>query len=260
MSVPGASCRRTRRAEEAKFDLLADDQAELQAGDVGLGAFFHAEGRHAEGLDRRAHARDGGHRGLDADVIGSGRAAANAHTFAAADHAVGRRSAGHGQVEVVAGERSHLFAFGILWPSDSSTSRQAFAQRFGLEDAAVEKDRRRQAGRLRLLAFGFHFAVGELFRLPRQEIGEVPGDGRVGDIRQAEFLQARGALPGWVRQSRAHSGKKPSSSDFSISARVNSPLIVPPMTERPRPSTVTGAAASFGIAEDRFFRLPRADG
>ncbi len=42
------------RAQEPELGRLADDQADLGAGDVGLGAFFHAHRHDAQGLDRRA--------------------------------------------------------------------------------------------------------------------------------------------------------------------------------------------------------------
>ena len=45
------------RAEEAELGRLADDQAELGAGDVGLGPFLHPHRHDAEGLDRRRRRR-----------------------------------------------------------------------------------------------------------------------------------------------------------------------------------------------------------
>src|SRR5262245_8399013 len=56
------------RAEKTEGGLFADDEAELLARHVGLGAFFHAEGDDAKRLDGRGGAGDGGQRGLDADV------------------------------------------------------------------------------------------------------------------------------------------------------------------------------------------------
>ena len=62
--VPTASLRRTDGAEEAELGRLADDQAELLAGHVGLGPFLHAEGHDAQRLDRRRTAGHGGQRRL----------------------------------------------------------------------------------------------------------------------------------------------------------------------------------------------------
>ena len=53
-----------------------------------LGALFHAERRDAHRAHRRLEARHRRHRRLDADVIGARGAAADAHAFAATDHAV----------------------------------------------------------------------------------------------------------------------------------------------------------------------------
>ena len=62
-----------------KLHLLADHQAELLARNVGFGSFLHAEWGNAQSLHRPRHSGHGGHRGLDADVVRPGRAAADAH-------------------------------------------------------------------------------------------------------------------------------------------------------------------------------------
>ncbi len=94
-------------AEEAKLGRLADDEAELLAGHVGLGAFLHAEGHDAQRLDRRRAAGHGGQRGLDADVVGPGRAAADADALAAPHQAVVGGPGGHGAIEIGARQLAH---------------------------------------------------------------------------------------------------------------------------------------------------------
>ena len=81
-----------REAEEAEDGRLADDQAKLGAGDVGLGALLHAHRHDTEGLDRRRNARDGRSRGFQTHVIRPGHAAVNPHAPTTADLAVIQRS------------------------------------------------------------------------------------------------------------------------------------------------------------------------
>ena len=57
------------RAQEAELGRLADDQADLGAGDVGLGSFLHAHRHDAQGLDRRRNARDRRRGRFEADVV-----------------------------------------------------------------------------------------------------------------------------------------------------------------------------------------------
>ena len=91
-----------------------------------------------------------GKRSLDADVVGTGRAAADADALAAPHQAVVGRPAGHGQIEVGALQLLDRPAPAALchWFSTRATP---LAQRVRLEDAAVEQHRRR-LGRLLLAA------------------------------------------------------------------------------------------------------------
>ena len=143
--MPGGVVAAGGRAEEAELGGLADDQAELGAGDVGLGPFLHAHRHDAEGLDRRRHARDGRGRGLDADVIGPRHAAADPDPLAAADQAVIGRAEGDGEVEV---GRSR--GAGPACPAQAErTSTTRCRSSAGLEDAAVEQDGRGRDDRVR---------------------------------------------------------------------------------------------------------------
>ncbi|MNT70161.1 hypothetical protein D3C72_2085180 [compost metagenome] len=87
-----------RRAEEAEMHRLAHHQAELLRRQRGIGAFFHAERRHAQRLDRRLEAGHRRHRRLHRDIVGARGAATDAHALAAPHVAVVGRAACHGQV------------------------------------------------------------------------------------------------------------------------------------------------------------------
>ena len=83
--------------EEGRF---TDDQAKFFFDDLGVAALFGAEGHDAERLDRRGDAGHGRHAALDADVVGAGRAGANANALPLARQAVIGRAQRHSQVEV----------------------------------------------------------------------------------------------------------------------------------------------------------------
>src|SRR5688572_10265646 len=68
--------------EEAEGDGGAGDQPEILAGQHLLRPFFHAQRDHAYGLDRRAIAGDGGHGGIEPDIIAARGARADAHALA----------------------------------------------------------------------------------------------------------------------------------------------------------------------------------
>ena len=169
--------------EEAELGRLADDQAELLRRQLDLGAFLHAERHDAQRLDRRAHAGHRGHRGLDADVVGAGGAAADAHAAAAPRQAVVRRAARDGVFEVAAARA------------------RARRPRAGAEPAVEHVDQALRAARsarmtppLNSTAVGRGAITARRRRLAAEEVRQVAGDGRVGGVRQAELLQAGAPL------------------------------------------------------------------
>ena len=97
-------------AEEAELGGLADDQAELGAGDLGLGAFLHTHRNDADGLDWRFDARDGGGGGFHADVVGPGDPSSNPDASAGADGSVVGGASGDGEVEVGGFQEGNGFA------------------------------------------------------------------------------------------------------------------------------------------------------
>jgi len=97
--------------EEAELGGLTDGKRELAVRHLGRGAFFHAELRYGEGLERSFNAGDGGHGGFDADVVGARNAAANADAFAVPGGSVVGCAAGYGVHEIFAGEDLDIGGF-----------------------------------------------------------------------------------------------------------------------------------------------------
>ena len=118
-------------AEEAELGGLADDQSELAIGDAHVGAFFHAERRDGQRLERGGHAGDGGHGALDADVVSARDAAANAHALAVARQAVVGRAARDGVHQIFAAQR-------LDGPECLPPSSQAFED---FDDAVAQQAR-----------------------------------------------------------------------------------------------------------------------
>ena len=195
-----------RRAEEAEAHRLAHHQPELLGRQFGLGAFLHAEGGEAQGLHRRFHAGDGGHRRLDRHVVGLGRAAADAHPAAAPHVAVVGRAAGHRQVEVGAAEQPRRGGALGGQPAVDEIHHPP-GDEAGLEHAAVEEHRGGvQEARL-ASRFGEAFELGGGAALAAQEGAQVAGDCRVLGVGQAELGEAAaGAAEGRVGD--GHLGEK----------------------------------------------------
>ena len=92
-------------------------------------------------------------------------------------------------------------------------------------------------------------------RLAREKGGEVPCNAGILRVRQAHLRQSRAP-----RRARGSSvtptfGMKPSMRMRVTSSRVNSSLIVPPTSAEPRLGIEIGAFFSFGIGEQKLFRL-----
>src|SRR5215207_7279999 len=177
-----------RRAEEAELGGLADDEAELAPRDRGLRPLLHAEGHDAQSLERGGQPRHGRHGALDADVIGAGRAAADADAAPALGPAVVGRAARDGVVEVGrfehAAHAQGLEAFGLEPRVEHRDD--ALAQHAGLHHAAVEEDVCRAGEAARAAADGVRPVAA---RLLREEAREVFRDGGVGRVRQPQLLK-----------------------------------------------------------------------
>ena len=101
----------------------------------------------------------------------------------------------------------------------------------GRQRSAVKKDRVGPRGPVRrLVAFG-HDRLGPV---PAQEKAQVLGYGRIGDERQAKFLQATLGRPAGS-SARSTRAKKPSSAIASTSARVQFRLDTAADQFRPAP-------------------------
>ena len=122
------------RTEESEGGGFADDQADLVAGDVGFGAFFHAERNDAQGSQRRGRRGWRGRR-FRCRRSSRARAAANAHASARFGRAVIGGAAGDGVVVIVIAGQDRRAASPNQLPMTSSSNR---CEGGGFEHAAVE--------------------------------------------------------------------------------------------------------------------------
>ncbi len=170
---------------------------------------------------------DGGF-GSDADVVGARKTAAHEDACAGgADVGVIGGAARDGEVEIAIFEDLGALAIPVF-----EDVGDALAADFGDEEAAVEED-----------------GVGDL---PGgfEERGQVPGDGGIGHVRQAEFAEEAallflGSVP------RSVSGRKPSRVSSRASARRISVSSVPPISEEPPPRTVISTLGKRGSLSRR---------
>ena len=136
--------------EEAELGGLADDESDFGARHVGLGPFFHAERHDAEGVQRSRSPGNRGAGGLDADVIGSCRAAADPHAAPLFGSGIVRRTAGDGAVEIgIRFERLHATGIAAAEPGAEHVEH-AMSQDVGPEYAAVEQHPQGPSGRVRV--------------------------------------------------------------------------------------------------------------
>ncbi|EAU63646.1 conserved hypothetical protein, partial [Stigmatella aurantiaca DW4/3-1] len=246
------------RGEEAEAGGLAGDEAELLGRDIRLRALLHAEGGHAQRLDGGLHAGHRGHRGLHADIVGPGGAAADAQAMALADPSIIGRAPGHGEVQIrplqllggraaIRGEPSveHLHDPGL--------------ERARLEDAPVEED---GGGVEEGLAAHVHRCirgVGERLGLPREEGGQVTGDPRVLGVGQRHLGQA-GAARG-AGQLRDGRGGKEAIGEQPVQLLPGQLRAQRAADERRAPArNGDGGAAQGGIRVERLLGLAAAIG
>ena len=184
--MPTASWRRTDELRKPERGGFADNEPEFLTRHVVLGPLFHSEWDDAERLERGGRARDGGHRRFNADIVRAGGAAANANPFAASHHAEIGGAPGRSQVKIAARQyldrRSATFASPLI-----ESSQDSVAQDFGFEHAAIKED----GGWVRelFLALAGRQLLHQDFVVALQEPGQVLGDGRIGRIRETQFLQ-----------------------------------------------------------------------
>ena len=125
---------------------------------------------------------------FEPDVKRPRRPAADPDAAAAADDSVIGRPLGHGEVERNIGEHPrHKRRPRVVAEPRADHLDDPPADDFGRERSAIEEDRVGPRGPIRRL-----MAVGRdrLGSMPAQEKAQMPGNGRIGDERQAELLQA----------------------------------------------------------------------
>ena len=94
-------------------------------------------------------------------------------------------------------------------------------------------------------------------RLLPQEARQVPRDGGVGRVGQADLLQAHAALPRAAYRVLGTAGRKPSRRMRSMSARCSLALMVPPTSPVPLPRMVTGCSSALAIRDRAASPWPR---
>lgn len=133
---------------------------------------------------------------LDTDVVGASESAGDAGANAAADHAEVSGADGDGEVEALVFEDERLPGgfCGIGIKPRGEDLEEAIAHLSGFEEAAIEENDIGSGGvRVRRL-------IGQIALVSGQESGQVTGDGMVGGIREAEFLEAGAATSGFVAE------------------------------------------------------------
>ena len=149
-------------------------------------------------------------------------------------------SPGDRQIERGIGQHERLPRFaGSVVPAVQHLD-EPFAQRLRLEDAAIEENRGRRC----------RFLAGGVLMLEKR--GQMPGHRGIADIGQSHFVEtAAGAA--YRLGIGGRPGEEAVEDDaVDISSGVNGGCRVPPMTARPRPTTVTGCYAGRLGAEQRF--------
>ena len=242
-------------AQEPELGRLADDQPELAAGDRRAGAFLHAERHDAQRLQWCGQPGDRRHRALDPDVVAACRAAADADAPSAPRQPVVGGALRDGMIQV--GRVEHVAIVERLESFVGQPAAQDVddprAQRLRLHHAAVEQHVRRAGQAARAAADRRRGAAAG--RLDAQEPREVTGDGRIGGVGQADFLQADAPL---TRRHRL----APDRREESLEQRLVD--VVEGQRRGDRAADQLRAAAEQrdrvfrvgGVTEQRFFREP----
>jgi len=116
------------RRKQAKADGPVGQQLKRSTAQIDLGAFFQAAWRQADEAGAASIGADIGG-GLDLDVVGAGRSAADPHAFATARQGVVRRAASHRQIRCAIGQHA--------WPVPGD-------RRQGIQDALNEAKKMRE--------------------------------------------------------------------------------------------------------------------